>query len=133
MTSPRTTVVFSSRYGDNLREQFNRARPSDDDSGFISSIASTVTEYAAMAGTADDPEAYGHRAAGLFGSLTLPYELDTAASFDYAGFNGRSLHDNVMDNMLSLLTNSPLGTGISPDPARFTATFPCLQPVAAAG
>jgi hypothetical protein len=119
--------------GDNLREQFNRARPSDDDSRFISSIASTVTEYTAMAGTADDPEAYGRRITTLFGSLTLPYELGTTASFDYAGFNGRSLRDNVMDTMLSLLTNSPLGTGIGPDPARFTATFPYLRPVAAAG
>jgi len=59
----------------------------------------------------------------------LPYDLGTVASFDYTGFNGRSLCDNVMDNMLSLLTNSPLGTGIAPDPADFTVTFPYLQPV----
>ena len=52
----------------------------------------------------------------MFGSLTLPYELGTVASFDYTGFNGRALRDNVMDTMLSLLTNSPLGTGIAPDP-----------------
>ncbi len=60
----------------------------------------------------------------------MPYELGSVASFDYAGFNGRSLCDNVMDNMLSLLTNSPLGTGIAPDPARFLQKFPYLRPVA---
>jgi Domain of unknown function (DUF4331) len=117
--------------GDDLRERFNRTRPSDDNSLFISSITSTVSAYTAMAGTTDDPEAYGRRVAALFGTLTLPYDLGTVASFDYTGFNGRSLRDNVMDNMLSLLTNSPLGTGIGPDPARFTPTFPYLQPVTA--
>jgi Domain of unknown function (DUF4331) len=117
--------------GDDLRERYNRSRPSDDDSAFISSIVSTVSKYAAAAGTTDDPEAYGRRVAGLFGSLTLPYELGTVASFDYTGFNGRSLRDNVMDNMLSVLTNSPLGTGIGPDPARFSHMFPYLRPVVA--
>jgi hypothetical protein len=114
--------------GDDLRERFNRSRPSDDNSRFISSITSTVGAYAAMAGSTDDPEAYGLRVARLFETLTLPYDLGTVASFDYTGFNGRSLRDNVMDNMLSLLTNSPLGTGIAPEPARFSPTFPYLQP-----
>jgi hypothetical protein len=115
--------------GDDLRERFNRSRPSEDNSLFISSITSTVSAYAAMAGRTDDPEAYGLRVAAFFGTLTLPYDLGTVASFDHTGFNGRSLRDNVMDNMLSLLTNSPLGTGIAPDPARFIPTFPYLQQV----
>jgi hypothetical protein len=114
--------------GDDLRELFNRSRPSDDNSRFTSSITSTVSAYAAMAGSTDDPEAYGLRVAALFGTLTLPYDLGTVASFDYTGFNGRSLGDNVMDYMLSLLTNSPLGTGVAPAPARFSPTFPYLQP-----
>jgi hypothetical protein len=113
--------------GDECRERFNCSLPSDDDSLFISTTVSTVRKYAAAAGRTDDPEAYGRRVAGLFGSLTLPYKLGSAASFDYVGFNGRSLRDNVMDNMLSLLTNSPLGTGIAPEPARFARTFPFLR------
>jgi hypothetical protein len=116
---------------DDLRERYNRSRPSDDNALFLSSIASTVSNYAAMAGTTDYPEIYGHRVARLFGTLMLPYELGTVASFDYTGFNGRSLRDNVMDNMLLLLTNSPLGTRIGPDPTQFTDSFPYLQPVAA--
>lgn len=112
---------------DHARELFNRSRPSDDNSEFISQIASTVSSYAAAAGATDDPVAYGNRVAKLFGSLTLPYELGTTASFDYTGFNGRSLRDNVMDNMLSLLTNSPLGTGIAPDPTLLRTTFPHLR------
>jgi hypothetical protein len=114
--------------GDDLRERFNRTQSSDDNSLFLSSITSTVSAYAAMAGSTDDPGAYGRGVAALFGMLTLPYDLGTVASFDYTGFNGRSLRNNVMDNMLSLLTNSPLGIGVGPDPARFTPAFPYLQP-----
>jgi len=33
--------------------------------------------------------------------MTLPYQLGTPASFDYTGFNGRGLDDDVMDVMLS--------------------------------
>jgi hypothetical protein len=115
--------------GDDLRERFNQTRPSDDGSVFFSSIVSTVSKYTAAAGTAHDPQTYGQRVARLFGSLTLPYDLGTVASFDYTGFNGRSLRDNVMDNMLSLLTNSPLGTGTRPDPDRVSDRFPYLLPV----
>ena len=50
--------------------------------------------------------------------------MGSAASFDYTGFNGRALADNVMDHMLSLLTNSPLGTGIKPDRGYISAEFP---------
>ena len=63
-------------------------------------------------------------AADPFGSMTLPYELGTPASFDYTGMNGRGLMDNVLDNVLSVLTNYPLGAGVAPDPARITAEFP---------
>ena len=56
--------------------------------------------------------------------MTLPYTIGTPASFDYTGVNGRALADNVMDNVLSVLTNSPLGTGIAPDPEKIRAEFP---------
>jgi Domain of unknown function (DUF4331) len=115
------------------REIFNRSRPSDDVTGFADATVRTVSRYVRMAGTAADPEAYGRRVAELFGSITLPYQLGTKASFDYTGFNGRAIGDNVMDIMLSLLTNSPLGTGIRPDPKLIDPNFPYLQPVSGAG
>jgi hypothetical protein len=111
------------------RERFNRSRPSDDATMFVDATVDTVSRYTRLAGSTADPEAYGHRVAALFGSLTLPYQLGTTASFDYTGFNGRALHDNVMDNVLSLLTNSPLGTGIRPDPTLIDSDFPYLQSV----
>jgi hypothetical protein len=117
---------------DDLREAFNRTPPSDDNAAFVASTVDTVTKYVALAGTSPDPGAYARRVAELFGPMTLPYTVGTPASFDYAGFNGRALGDNVMDNMLSVLTNSPLGTGIAPDPGRMAPVFPYFsQPVRA--
>jgi hypothetical protein len=116
-----------------VREQFNRTAPSDDATVFAEATVQTVSRYVEMAATAADPEAYGRRVASLFGSITLPYQLGSTASFDYTGFNGRALGDNVMDKMLSLLTNSPLGTGIGPDPNLIDGDFPYLRPVSGAG
>jgi hypothetical protein len=112
---------------DKLREAFNRTPPWGDNTAFVASTIDTVTEYVGLAGTSPDPSAYARRVAALFGSVTLRYAVGTRASFDYTGFNGRALGDNVMDNMLSVLTNSPLGTGIAPDRARICAEFPYLS------
>jgi hypothetical protein len=109
-------------HDDDVRERFNRSRPCDDDSAFASSIVDTVTRYVTLSGTTADPAAYARRVVARFGTLTLPHELGSAASFDYTGFNGRTLQDNVMDMMLTILTNSPLGTGIQPDSTLFDVT-----------
>jgi hypothetical protein len=116
---------------DELRERFNRTVPPEDDAAFVSSTVDVVTRYVTASGAAADPSAYARRVASLFGSFSLPYELGSAASFDFAGFNGRALNDNVMDVMLTLLVNAPLSTGIRPDPARFAADWPYLLPVPA--
>jgi hypothetical protein len=55
------------------------------------------------------------------GPLTLPCRLGTAASFNYTGFNGRALSDDVTDVMLSLRANSAPGDGVASDPARIHA------------
>jgi hypothetical protein len=116
---------------DELREQFNRTTPPEDNAAFVSSTVDAVTRYVTASGTATDPARYARRVAALFGSFSLPYELGSDASFDFAGFNGRALNDNVMDVMLTLLVNAPLSTGIRPDPARFATDWPYLLPAPA--
>jgi hypothetical protein len=111
-----------------LRERFNRTSPFEESAAFLTAAASTVSSYTQIAGTTPEPDVYGNRVASMFGSLTLPYRVGSTASFDYTGFNGRALGDNVMDTMLTLLTNSPLGTGIAPDPQFLAHDFPFLQP-----
>ena len=99
-------------------------RMASDNAPFVAATIDTVTRYVTLAGTAPDPAAYARRVADLLGPMTLPYTIGTPASFDYTGVNGRALADNVMDNVLSVLTNSPLGTGIAPDPEKIRPEFP---------
>jgi hypothetical protein len=54
----------------------------------------------------------------------LPYRVGTPAAFDHTGFNGRGLADDVMDVILTLATNTPLGDGVAPDRARIRGEFP---------
>lgn len=63
-------------------------------------------------------------AADLRRARTLPYQIGSNASFDYVGFNGRWLSDDVMDVMLSLMTNTAVGDGVAPDPERIHEDFP---------
>jgi hypothetical protein len=102
---------------DQMREDCNRTAPAGDNTPFIAHIGDVVAETARRAGTVTDAEAYAERVLARLGSLTLPYQLNSPAGFDYAGFNGRALGDDVMDVMLSLMTNSALGDGVAPDPA----------------
>jgi hypothetical protein len=54
----------------------------------------------------------------------LPYELGTPAAFDFAGFNGRGLTDDVMDIILTLSSNKALADGVAPNKARVRTGFP---------
>jgi hypothetical protein len=107
-----------------MRENYNRTAPSGDNAPFTTQIGDVIRETARRAGTVTDPEAYAARVLARLGSLTLPYKLDSTAAFDYAGFNGRALRDDVMDVMLSLMSNSALGDGVAPDPALIQGKFP---------
>jgi hypothetical protein len=107
-----------------MREDFNRTAPSGNNTPFIERIAEVIRETVHRAGTVSNPEAYAERVLARLGSLTLPYKLGSTAAFDYMGFNGRALEDDVMDVMLSLMTNSALGDGVAPDPALIRDAFP---------
>lgn len=107
-----------------MREDFNRTAPWGDNDPFTSHIADVVRETTRRAGTAADPVTYARRLVAWLGTLTLPYQLGTTASFDYTGFNGRALADDVMDVMMALMANTALGDGVAPDPALIHADFP---------
>jgi hypothetical protein len=109
---------------DRMREEYNHTAPSADNALFRAHIGDVVCETARRAGTVSDPQAYAERVLARLGPLTLPYKLDSPASFDYAGFNGRALGDDVMDVMLSLMSNSALGDGVAPDSTLFSSDFP---------
>ena len=115
-----------------MREAFNRAAPAEDISQFSAQIADVATKLTRLAGSAADPAGYGQRLAHRLCPVTLPYELDTDASFTVDKLNGRGLADDVMDVILTLATNTPLSDGVAPDRSRMRGEFPYFgEPFAA--
>jgi hypothetical protein len=107
-----------------VKERFNRSVPSEDVALFSKAIADFAATMATYAGSAINPGEYGRQIALRLCPTTLPYELGTAAAFDFAGFNGRPLGDDVMDVMLTLASNKPLEDGAVPDRNRVRHEFP---------
>ena len=92
---------------------------------FAKSIADFAEKMTALADSAADPSAYVRN--GLLSGFALgsmPYELDTTASFQVASFNGRALGDDVLDVMLTLVANTPLVDGLAPDSRVIRKDFP---------
>jgi hypothetical protein len=94
-----------------VKDDYNRSLPSADVPRFSQIVADTLSRITQLAGSTDNPAAYSQRVVERLFPITLPYILDSAASFGFAGFNGRSMADNVMNVMLSLQTNTPIDNG----------------------
>jgi Domain of unknown function (DUF4331) len=109
---------------EDLREKFNRSVPADDIANFAPQIASFAQKMATTAGSAVHPAEYAKQIVGRLCPTTLVYELGTEAAFDQAGFNGRALADDVMDVILTLMTNRPTADGVAPDTSRIRTEFP---------
>ena len=123
---PLITHVFLPEM--DMREDYNRSTPADDLSRFAGQIGGIAERLTGLAGSASSPSDYAQRLIARLCPTTLPYELDTAASFDFAGFNGRALTDDVMDVILTLATNTALGDGVAPDRTRVLGEFPYFGP-----
>jgi len=106
------------------REAFNRAGPAEDLDRFSPHIGRTAEMLTRLAGSASRPGDYAKQVIARLCPVMLPYELDTPAAFDFAGFNGRALTDDAMDVILTLATNTALGDGVVPDRGRTQETFP---------
>jgi Domain of unknown function (DUF4331) len=107
-----------------VKEEYNRAVPAEDEKRFGPVIGKFAELTTSFAGSVKTPKDYANKLVARLCPTTLPYELGTPASFDYAGFNGRGLTDDTMDVVLTLATNTPLGDGVAPDKGRTRNTFP---------
>jgi Domain of unknown function (DUF4331) len=107
-----------------MKEQFNRATPSQDQAPFVAQVGHVVETLTRIAGSAASPSDYAKRLTARLFPTTLPYEIGTPASFGFAGFNGRALTDDAMDVILTLATNTALGDGVAPDKSRTRSEFP---------
>jgi hypothetical protein len=109
---------------DAAAENYNRAVPAEDVALFAKPMRDFVEKVTALAHSAAEPSAYATQLLARLCPGVLPYELDTPASFSFAGFNGRGLGDDVMDVMLTLVTNTALGDGVAPDTRLMRPDFP---------
>jgi hypothetical protein len=107
-----------------LREAFNRGLPADDTAAFGAHVADVGKRMATLSGSAGDPEAFGQQLAARLLPSMLPYELNTAAAFDFTEINGRGLVDDVMDVNLTQASNVALADGAVPDRTRLRPDFP---------
>jgi Domain of unknown function (DUF4331) len=107
-----------------IRETYNRTGPAEDSENLGHALAQFAAQVSSLAGSAPNPVEYGRQVAGLLCPAMLPYELGSDAAFDFAGFNGRALGDDVMDIILTLASNVPLADGVVPDRTRMRSDFP---------
>ena len=107
-----------------MKEQFNRTGPSDDQRLFVTQVREVVERLVGLAGSAARPADYAKQVTDRLFPTVLPYALGTSATFAFTGFNGRALSDDVMDVILTLATNTALGDGVVPDKSRIRDLFP---------
>lgn len=119
-----TNIFLNDPKKQDWKELYNASGPSGDQADLSEGVAEFVEKVTRHADSAANPAEYGRRVAALLVPIALPYELGTSASFDFAGFNGRALADDVMDVMLTLATNKPLSDGVAPDRTRLRHEFP---------
>ena len=107
-----------------VKDDYNRSLPAADVPRFSQIVADALARVTQLAGSADDPAAYAQRVVERLFPTTLPYVLDSAASFGFAGFNGRALTDNVENVMLSLQANTPIDQGAAVARTNILGEFP---------
>ncbi|MEV4626801.1 DUF4331 family protein [Micromonospora sp. NPDC049523] len=110
----------------------NTRHPCDDLAQDGAAIASAVAGAVAATGTSQDPEAYGWSVARRVYPDVLPYKVGTPANYGFAKFNGRTMADNVPEVMLSLVVNTGINCGLTPDTTKDARAdaFPYVVPVA---
>jgi hypothetical protein len=107
-----------------LREIYNRTGPAEDREKLGAALARYTATVSELAGSSPNPFVYGRQVADRLCPIMLPYKLGSDASFDFAGFNGRNLADDVMDIMITLAGNFALSDGVAPDKTRIRTEFP---------
>lgn len=107
-----------------VRETYNRTGPADDREKLGPTLAQFTSKVSGLAGSTPDPAEYGRQVADRLCPIMLPYALGSDAGFDFAGFNGRNLADDVMDVIITLVGNVALADGVAPDRSRIQAEFP---------
>jgi hypothetical protein len=116
-----------------VREIYNRTGPAEDREKLGPALSQFTARVSGLAGSTPDSQEYGRQVADRLCPIMLPYELGSDAAFDFAGFNGRALADDVMDVIITMASNVALSDGVAPDQTRIRPDFPYFGPPFTAG
>jgi Domain of unknown function (DUF4331) len=108
----------------------NVRHPCDDLRADGEEIASAVARVVAANGTAPDPKAYGWSVAREVYPDLLTYRVGTPANYGFAVRNGRSMLDNAPEVMFSMVLNTGIASGLTPEVTQDARsdTFPYIVP-----
>lgn len=113
---------------ESVKETYNRIGPAEDRQKVAPALAQFAARVSELAGSTPNPSEYGRQVADRLCPVMLPYDLGSDAAFDFAGFNGRALADDVMDVIITLASNVALADGVAPDKTRMRSDFPYFGP-----
>ncbi|MFF2102299.1 DUF4331 family protein [Streptomyces sp. NPDC058202] len=101
------------QFDEALGDQLNENGPAEDSQLYGKTVMDKVAGVVRANGSAEDPEAYARSVASRILPNVLPYSIGTQASYSFAGWNGRTLTDDVSSVMFSLASNTPVAMGIT--------------------
>ncbi len=107
-----------------MRDDYNCSVPAHDVVDFSTHIEHVTEKLSTLAGGAADPVQHAKQVVKRLCPFTLPYTLGTPAAFDFTGFNGRRLTDNVLDVILSLASDTAVNCKKPPPRERVLEKFP---------
>jgi hypothetical protein len=113
---------------DHAGAHLNEDPPARDFENAGALIITNVAKVAQLTRSVADPEQYGRFVASRVLPDILPYILESAASFGFAGVNGRGLADPAYDVVLSIFANRAICGSVEIDPAMHQRPFPYLAP-----
>lgn len=110
-----------------LKTEHNMSRPdnSQDMKNFVSARTARASTFAH---SQKEPQVYGDKVANMLVPDVITYNVGTPAKFSAASINGRSLSDDAMGEMLTLMLGQPTDQHIT-NQKLYTQDFPYLIPV----
>ncbi|MFI8479017.1 hypothetical protein ACIGCM_00395 [Pseudomonas sp. NPDC078700] len=109
-----------------LKAQLDGSRP-DTQKTIKSLISARITRATLLANSQKDPIKYADKVADMLIPDVLTYKVGTAAKYAASERNGRSLDDDAMSAVLTMLLGTPTDQKIS-NPKLHTPGFPYLVP-----
>ncbi|WP_339485422.1 DUF4331 family protein [Pseudomonas sp. EL_65y_Pfl2_R95] len=112
-----------------LKAAHDGSRP-DTQKATKSIVSARITRAVLLAKSQQDPIKYADKTADLLVPDVLTYKVGTPAKYAVSERNGRSLDDDAMSTVLTLLLGTPTDQKIS-NPKLHTTAFPFLIPTTA--